>query len=137
MTAAPTRWIGSLDFLVVEDNAFTSIVVQQTLQSLGAEHISGARTGREALDLIEGRESPPDVILIDLRMPEMGGVELIERLGDRGYGGHVIVTSGVDTETLTSVEALARESGMAILGCLSKPLEAAALQELLSSIRDP
>ena len=134
MTSTPKREIDSLGFLVVEDNAFTSIVVNQTLKSLGAERISTARTGREALDLIEGGPAPPDVLLIDLRMPEMGGVELIGRLTDRGYKGHVIVTSGVDAQTLASVEEIARESGVAMLGCLPKPLQAAALQELLSQV---
>ena len=136
MTSTPKREISSLDFLVVEDNAFTSIVVNQTLSSLGAERISTARTGREALDLIEEQQMPPDVLLIDLRMPEMGGVELIGRLSDRGYKGQVIVTSGVDAQTLASVEEIARESGIAILGCLPKPLEAAALQELLTRVLD-
>lgn len=136
MTSASGRQIDSLEFLVVEDNAFTSIVVNQTLESLGAKHISTARTGREALDLMEAMETPPNVLLIDLRMPEMGGVELIGRLADRGYQGHVIVTSGVDAETLASVEAVARERGIAIAGCLAKPLEAAALEELLSRILD-
>jgi CheY-like chemotaxis protein len=136
MISAPRRQIDSLGFLVVEDNAFTSIVVNQTLKSLGAERVSTARTGREALDLIEAGQTPPDVLLIDLRMPEMGGVELMGRLADRGYQGHVIVTSGVDAQTLASVEEIARESGVAIVGCLAKPLQAAALEELLSRILD-
>ncbi len=134
MLSEPGRTIGTLNFLIVEDNEFTAIVVKKTLESLGATRIATARTGRQALELIETAETPPDVLLIDLRMPEMGGVELIGRLGDRRYPGHVIVTSGVDAETLATVEALARDSGVQVDGCLSKPLDAAALRELLDRI---
>ena len=134
MSSEPGRTIGNFHFLIVEDNEFTAIVVNKTLESLGATRIATAKTGRQALELIEAAETPPDVLLIDLRMLEMGGVELIGRLGDRRYPGHVIVTSGVDAETLATVEALARDSGVQVAGCLSKPLDAVALSELLDRI---
>jgi len=124
-----------LRFLVVEDNAFTSRVVERTLRALGAEEVHTARTGREGLELVASLQPPPDVILLDLRMPEMGGVEMITRLADRGFPGAVIVTSGVDEGTLASVEAVARQSSVRLLGCLPKPIEADRLVELLGRLQ--
>ncbi len=129
-----SRQIKALSFLVVEDNAFTSIVVCETLKSLGAAMIETARTGREALDVIVTSETSPDVLLVDLRMPEMGGVELIKRLAEQGYEGHVVLTSGVNERTLASVEEVARTLDVNVLGCLSKPITAAALAELLAKL---
>ena len=129
-----SRQIKALSFLVVEDNAFTSIVVCETLKSLGAAVIETASTGREALDVIVTSETSPDVLLVDLRMPEMGGVELIKRLAEQRYEGHVVLTSGVDERTLASVEEVARTVDVNVLGCLSKPITAAALAELLAKL---
>lgn len=126
--------IALLRFLVVEDNAFAARVVERTLRSLGAEHVHLARTGREGLELASTLAPPPDVILLDLRMPEMGGVELITRLGDRGYPGAIVVASGVDEETLASVTKLARDSSVRLLGCLQKPVEAEKLAALLAAV---
>lgn len=132
MTAPAT--MSSLHFLVVEDNAFAARVLERTLRTLGAEHVHLARTGREGLELAAALDPTPDVILLDLRMPEMGGVEMITRLGDRGYPGAIIVTSGVDDETLASVEKLVRNSSVRLLGCLQKPVEAEKLAGLLARV---
>jgi len=124
----------TLEVLIVEDNAFTSIILRKTLNSLEVTKISSATDGQEALDKMEENPTPPDVILLDLRMPGMGGVELLTRLADRQYAGHVILTSGVDEEILASVEQLAREKNIRLLGTLPKPLNAQSLSELLSQI---
>lgn len=126
--------IPPLRFLVVEDNAFTATVVARALKSLGALEVHTARTGREGLDLAARLDPPPDVVLLDLRMPEMGGVELITRLGDRAFPGHVIVTSGVDEATIASVEGVARQSSVRLLGCLPKPIDTEKLAELLTGL---
>jgi CheY-like chemotaxis protein len=126
--------IASTTFLVIEDNAFTSIVVCKALQSLGATQVETARTGREALDRITSMDPPPDVLLLDLRMPEMGGVELLRWLAEQHYTGHVILTTGVDEQTLISVEDIARKSNINVLGRLPKPVNAQALSDLLSQL---
>ncbi|MFN2377748.1 MAG: response regulator [Candidatus Binatia bacterium] len=136
MTSETSSRIAPLRFLVVEDNAFTSQVVARALQSLGAVEVHTARTGREGLDVVARLDPPPDVILLDLRMPEMGGVEMITRLGDRGFPGYVIITSGVDAETLASVEKVAGRNSVRLLGCLPKPIESAQLAELLAKVTD-
>ena len=73
----------------------------------------------------------PDVILLDLRMPVMGGVEVLSRLADQKFGGEVILMSGVDEDTLHSVEKLTEGSLTQVLGSLSKPPIASELAELL------
>jgi len=117
--------------LVVEDNAFTSMTVHKTLQSLGIDRISAASNGHEALEFLDSADTTPDVILMDLRMPGMGGLEMLGRLKDRRYTGFVIVTSGVDEETMNAVQNVALDSKIDVLGFLPKPLTAKVLRELL------
>ncbi len=126
--------IDALSFLVIEDNAFTSIMVCETLKSLGATTIETVGTGREALEVIVNSQTPPEVLLVDLRMPEMGGVELIRRLAEQRYAGQLVLTSGVDAQTLGSVEEVVRAININVLGCLTKPITAAALGELLAKL---
>ncbi|MEM1096254.1 MAG: response regulator [Bacteroidota bacterium] len=58
--------------LIVEDEAINQLVILRMLERLGftADHVSD---GREALDLL--REQPYDVVLMDMRMPVMDGLE--------------------------------------------------------------
>jgi CheY-like chemotaxis protein len=129
MTLDANAQFSKLSILVVEDNAFTTIVISKTLKSLGISRIETAADGREALDKIS--QYQPDVILLDLRLPVMGGVELISRLSDQNYDGHIILMSGVEKETLSTVEQLAFEKNISILGGLQKPPSASDLSDLL------
>lgn len=63
--------------LVVDDEEAVRLLYQEELTDAGYE-VSTAAGGAEALARI--REAPPDLITIDLRMPEMDGIELLGRV---------------------------------------------------------
>jgi CheY-like chemotaxis protein len=98
---------------------------------LGIEQITAASNGQEGLEKIDSMESPPEVILLDLRMPVMGGTEMLSRLSDRKYDGAVIIVSGVDSDTLSAVEKLAHESNVRLTGSLPKPPDKNVLSDSL------
>ncbi len=129
------RAISSLSFLVIDDNEFTRIVVTKALGALGATGVATAANGAEALAYMESAESPPDVLLVDLRMPGMSGLELLIRLSEQGYGGAVILISGSDEETLAAARDLAKDRNVNILGSLAKPVDAQSLADLLTQVR--
>jgi len=103
MTGAINNELHVLSCLVVEDNVFTSIDICNKLSALGINQIMTASNGHGGLEIIDAMETPPAVILLDLRMPVMGGTETLSRLSDRKYSGHVIIVSGVDDDTLSAV----------------------------------
>jgi CheY-like chemotaxis protein len=131
MTGVTNNDLHNLSCLVVEDNPFTSIDICRQLTMLGIERITAASNGQEGLEKIDNMESPPEVILLDLRMPVMGGTEMLSRLADRKYHGAVIFVSGVDRDTLSAVEKLARESNVRLIGSLPKPPDKNMLSSLL------
>ncbi len=131
MTDITTNDLQTLSCLVVEDNPFTSIDICKQLTLLGIKQITAASNGQEGLTKIDTMESPPGVILLDLRMPVMGGTEMLSRLSDRKYDGAVIFVSGVDGDTLSAVEDLARESNVRLIGSLPKPPDKNMLFSLL------
>jgi two-component system, sensor histidine kinase len=71
-----------LKVLAVDDNAVNLLVLDQLLTSLG-HHVSKATSGREALEALAAE--PFDLVLLDIQMPQMTGIEVLERL--RGAQG--------------------------------------------------
>ncbi|GIW40577.1 MAG: hypothetical protein KatS3mg076_1154 [Candidatus Binatia bacterium] len=63
--------------LVVDDNPDAVLIVRSTLESHGYA-VSAADSARTALELVES--DPPDVVLLDVMMPDMSGIEMLEIL---------------------------------------------------------
>lgn len=74
----------------------------------------------------------PTHIAIDLIMPEMDGVEVLNRLAQQSCAARIIITSGVGSRVLDAARRTAAENGLDIAGALSKPFTPAALTDLLS-----
>ncbi|MDU6412551.1 MAG: two-component system response regulator RssB [Yersiniaceae bacterium] len=83
----------SKHILIVEDEAVFRSVLVGYLKTLGAT-TSEAENGLEALSAVE--EVSPDLILCDLAMPEMGGIEFVENLRLQGNKIPVLVISATD-----------------------------------------
>ena len=64
----------------------------------------------------------PDVIMLDIFMPETDGFELLHYLGKRHCPAALILTSGKDRHFLCSAEQLAQAYGLKVLDKLSKPV---------------
>lgn len=98
------------EVLIVEDDSDIRDAVASLLERKGFR-VRTAEHGAEALDQLEG--PPPDVILLDLRMPVMDGAELVRRLRARGCVVPVVVMSAhADLEQLTErldVQAVVRK----------------------------
>lgn len=127
--------IGSLSFLVVEDETVSQKLNVLALEKIGATNIETASNGVEALARLESADPPLDVLLVDLSMPKMGGVELLRNLADRGYQGAVILVSVAEEETLAVTEALARYRNINVLGSITKPIEPQSLVEILGRLQ--
>jgi two-component system nitrogen regulation response regulator NtrX len=87
--------------LVIDDEAAIRDSLKMTLEYEGYECI-GAATGQEGLALVE-REAP-DLVLLDVKMPGMDGIEVLERIRSLNDALPVVVVSGHGTIS-TAVEA--------------------------------
>ena len=68
--------------LLVEDEADLRMMTRIMFQSHSGFRVIEASTGEEALEVIE--REPVDLMLLDLRLPDMEGWDLLERLADQG-----------------------------------------------------
>lgn len=111
--------------LVIEDNPDLRDYLRLALETQQYEVLT-ARNGREALGYLDGH--PVDVVLTDLFMPEMDGIETIAALRKKCPGVRVVAMSG---RPGVDYLAVARELG--VNHTLRKPFE---IDELLAALKD-
>jgi DNA-binding NtrC family response regulator len=83
--------------LVADDDVMARDLLVRFL-GLRGYHVRSAKDGAEALRLIS--ESAPDLLILDLVMPEKNGVEVLQALKERDYAGRTIILSGHQNDAL-------------------------------------
>ena len=120
--------------LVVAHHEFQRRTAVTILRGLGVGAITEAADGAEALAAID-RNGPPDVIVSELELPDLDGVELLRRLAERDAAGGLILTTAMDAGVVSAVETLAEAYGLRLLGVVEKPVTGRRLSELLAAHR--
>jgi hypothetical protein len=108
----PERAHGGETILVVEDEDAMREVTRRILARNGHE-VLVARSGPDALDVVEARDGPIDLMLTDVVMPRMLGKELAERMRDRMPAMRVLFMSGYAQPVLASQGTL--EEGVVLI----------------------
>jgi DNA-binding NarL/FixJ family response regulator len=113
--------------LIVDDNAQLRHLMYALLQSDGRFEVVGeAADGAEALRLID--DLAPELMLLDLSMPGMDGIEVLERMNDREHAPSTVVLSGYLDDALRE-QVLA--AGAAL--CLEKGVDFTELTDRLAA----
>lgn len=103
--------------LLVEDNPLNLELAQEVLEAKGFT-VLAATTGREALRL--ATEARPDLVLLDIRLPDLDGLEVARRLKqDPGTRGLTLVA--LTAQAMRGDERAARAAGFA--GYITKPID--------------
>lgn len=92
--------------LVADDEEEIGEIFRALAEDLGFD-VTCVTEGSEVVELVDRMR--PTVIALDLRMPGTDGVEVIRELGRRGCKAAIILMSGMDQRTLSSVQALASD----------------------------
>jgi EAL domain-containing protein (putative c-di-GMP-specific phosphodiesterase class I) len=127
----------------LDDDAAVGQTIQWIAESLGfeAEFVTGPDEFFLRLDRM-----CPDIISIDLVMPELDGVEIMRLLAERKSRAKIVIYSGMGTRVLEAAQRSASEHGLSIAGVISKPISKEALRslvgegsecELFASAREP
>lgn len=112
--------------LIIDDHALFRVGLKGLLEQRNIEVVGVAADGAEGIELAE--QLNPDIILLDLRMPGMGGLEVLSVLREKNQSTPVVMltTSNEETDLIKSLRSGAQ-------GYLLKDMEP---DELVSALRD-
>lgn len=110
-----------LKVLLIEDNLIEIMKMNRTISLLELEHtIHEAKNGEEALDFLEDKSNFPDIILLDLNMPKISGIEFLTILKNSEEIRHIptiILTTSDNQKDLEECYSLG------VSGYILKPLK--------------
>ena len=116
----------SMRVIMIDDHALFRVGLQGLLEQRGIEVIAAVAEGSEGIKLAQ--EIEPDIILLDLRMPDMSGLEVLRKIKEKEIKIPVVMLT-TSNEEKDLVEALRNGAQ----GYLLKDMEP---DELVSALRD-
>lgn len=111
--------------LVIDDNLEWADLVK-TVGGRARYRAAIAHSAGEGLEMIAS--DPPDIIALDIFMPDMDGIEVIWELGKLPRKPDLLLISGNATPMLQAAESLAEENGSNVLGTFAKPMRLVELR---------
>ncbi|MBQ4879840.1 EAL domain-containing response regulator [Pseudoalteromonas luteoviolacea] len=123
----------ALNVLVIDDDDFIHDMLTHEFNQLGVENIQVEISGVNALKRIKNGECF-DLIIIDLIMPDMDGIEVLRHLSEYSFKGAVILLSGQDQRILDTTAALAGAQHIRVLGAIPKPITIEVLNQKLNRL---
>lgn len=125
------KMMGRYQVLLVDDEEEIRAGISRKIEwdRLGFTLVGEASNGQEALEIAEMLE--PDVVLTDIKMPFMDGLELCRRLQKSLPAAKAVVFSGFD-----EFEYARQAIGMSVFEYILKPINAAELNEVLIRLKE-
>ena len=114
---------GSICVLVVDDERPTRLLMEKELPRAGYV-VTSVESGEEAVEQVRARDF--DVILLDLKMPGIGGMEALRRIRDSGASAEVVVLTGH-----SDVDSAIAAMKLGAYDYLTKPFKLSELEEVL------
>ncbi len=115
---------------IVDDDIPTCELLQSAVSPLFSE----IKIFNDARLFLTSELTSVDIVLLDLMMPNMDGVEVIRSLAQINCSATLVLMSGYDEGVLHSSDRLAREYGLNVAGHLSKPIAISKLRILMSAL---
>ncbi len=119
--------------LVIDDDPIYCELMRAFLTSRGIARVLTAADGLTAKQQFAAHATEIDLLLCDLNMPELDGVEFQTYLSGLGVMCPLIIVSGANPSVVKAAERLAAGHGLNVKGALRKPIDYQALGALLST----
>jgi YesN/AraC family two-component response regulator len=121
-----TEQTKKLTAMVVEDEGVANELLSSTFKNFFSE-VSSAFNGKEALEMYERLQ--PDIIFVDIVMPEMDGIELSRKLREMNPNQIIIVISASN-----DIQKISESIEIGVNSFIQKPIDTKKIIELLSNV---
>lgn len=118
--------------MVVDDSSMHRYSAHLCLRAFGISQIYEAANGKLAIDQLAQLAQIPAVMLLDLEMPVMDGIEVLQQLAHLPHKPAVVLASSSDEVLISAVATMAEALGINLLGAFRKPVNPADLAEALN-----
>lgn len=122
--------------LIVDDSAAQRSVGAALCRELGIARVYEAGNGQEALAMLDSLVSQPSLLIVDLEMPTMDGLKLLEHLRGRSGVPPIIIASSRERALVNAAQGLGSALGLCILSTIQKPLTLEKLTEALHGMAE-
>ena len=118
--------------LAVDDSADSADLVARIAARCGFEAQATSDPTRVRALVMSWK---PEVLTLDLCMPEADGIDLLSVLAESGFDGLLVIISGQDGWFRKAASRLAETRGLKVVDDFQKPVDIAALRQLLSRLK--
>lgn len=109
--------------MVVDDSSMHRYSANACLRALGIQQVYEAADGQSALDQLARITPAPALMLLDLEMPVMDGIEVLQHLANSSSQPAVVLASSSNEMLLGAVVTMAEALGIKLLGAFRKPVD--------------
>jgi two-component system, chemotaxis family, chemotaxis protein CheY len=117
-----------LRLLAVDDDASSAELIVRVAERCGYEAFATSDS-RGVISLVRALE--PDIIAVDINMPNIDARGLFDLLVESQFGGRILIVSGEDESVLASTQEKAEQLGLNVPYRQQKPLDFAKLRSML------
>lgn len=129
MSQVPTPFVRKFKtVLVVDDSAVQNQHAADLCRQLGLQVVGQASNGLQALEQLNKLTVRPNLLIIDLEMPVMDGISLIQKLSEQNQFSAILIVSSREAALLSSVKTMIKAYGLPVVDTLPKPLRLDALE---------
>jgi len=126
--------LGWLNVLLVDDSvAILKFVTKVLEENFHITNIHAASSAPEAMQVLR-QSKLINLLFLDLNMPNVDGIQLLEQLSQLEYKGYIVIMSGVSTKIISSVESLTKKYRLNYIGTLLKPIHELDFKKIINRI---
>lgn len=129
MTHTATELRSARKILVIDDEEAFCILLARMLSRLGYKVMTSNRAKSVHLDDL----TDSDIIFIDMLMPEMDGIQVLQLLSSHQIKSEIVLMSGADDEILKKAESFAKSCDLRLIGVLCKPFRESDVRDILAA----
>ena len=129
MTHTATGLRPARKVLVIDDEEALCVLLRRMISKLGYN----VTTSNQAKSVHLDEMTDSDIIFIDMIMPEMDGIHVLQSLSNLQIKAEIILMSGADNEILTKAESFAKRHDLPLIGVLNKPFRESDVCAILTA----